>query len=259
MLGTFKHAFLCLWIAFLFFTACRNDDAPGPVTDIFYKGMQSLKLEVAYEPGAEPYAISTSGDNVWAFTELNIESLFVRRPVGLDVIVPRGWSEMTAIPDQNKSGFTVDNILELQNQYRISPGNAIDGNIFILFLNGYYKKDDTLRQNVMGIQITGTTVVAVFKPVIIALRGPLVMREYAEQSVVIHEIGHALGLVGSGLPLTSAHQDAQHGAHCTNARCVMYWENEGANITSFVQNYFGSNKKLIFGDECVADVTAYLP
>ena len=259
MLPIFKYPAFGLWIAVSFFTACKEDDAPAPVTDIFYKSMASLKMEVAYEQGAEPYAMSSSGDNVWKFTELNIESLFVQRPVALDVMVPSGLNEMTALPDQNKTGFTVDNILELADQYRISAGNETDGSIFILFLDGYYKKDDALQMNVMGIQITGTTVVAVFKPLITALRGALVVREYAEQSVVIHEIGHAIGLVNNGLPLASSHHDSQHEAHCTNTDCVMYWENEGSNISSFVQNYFGNNKKLIFGEECVADVTEYMP
>ena len=208
--------------------------------------MTTLRLEVAYEPAAEPYAISVTGGNTWAYTELNIESLFVRRPIALDVTVPNGLNEMTEIPAQNKTGFTVDNILSLANLYRKNTGNETEGDIFIVFLNGYWEKHDTLQQNVMGLQVSGTTVVAIFKPLIRATFGPTVLKEYVEQAVVIHEIGHALGLVNNGLPLSSQHQDSQHGAHCINSNCVMYWENESANISSFVQNYFGNNKKMIF-------------
>jgi len=254
-----KHPVIGLWIALFFFSACKKDAAPVPLVDTFYKSMSTLELEVAYEVGAEPYATSVGGGNTWAFTELNIESLFVKRPIALDVTVPDGLAEMMAIPVQNKTGFTVDNIKGLANHYRQNAGNDVDGNIFILFLDGYLILDDTLRQNIMGANITGTTIVAVFKPVITAMRGALVFREYAEQSVIIHEVGHAIGLVNLGLPLTSSHQDEQHKGHCVNEACVMFWANEGADIASFVQNYFGSNKKLIFGQECVTDVTDYTP
>ncbi|HXH18827.1 MAG TPA: hypothetical protein VNJ07_07055 [Chitinophagales bacterium] len=256
----FKHLFTPLWILLFFLCACKKDEPLSSGIDIFYKSMTSLKLEVAYEEGAEPYAISTSGDNVWEYAELNIESLFVQRPLALDVIVPNGLNEMTAIPDQNKTGFTVDNILGLANHYRKSTGNETDGNIFILFLNGYYRQDDTLRQTVMGLHVTGTTVVAVFKPLIASSHVTRVVREFVEQGVVIHEAGHALGMVNNGLPLASPHHDSAHGAHCTNSECVMYWQNERtANITGFVQNYFGGSKRMIFGDECVADVVNYQP
>jgi len=248
-----------MWIVIFLFSACRKDDVSDSSVDLFYKNMTSVELEVAYEEGANPYTINLSGENVWKFTELNIESLFIRRPVALDVIIPDGLGEMTIIPDQNKAGYTVDNILGLANHYRKSEGDEITGNIFILFLDGYFIQDDTLRENIMGIHITGTTVIAVFKPLISSMFIGIAVKEFTEQSVVIHEIGHTLGLVNHGLPMVTPHHDAAHKAHCTNSDCVMYWANEGIDISFFVQNYLGTNKKLIFGQECVADVTAYMP
>jgi hypothetical protein len=256
--GFFKHPFWLLWIAVLTASGCRNDEpAPSPI-DIFYKKMSSLQMEVAYEQGAEPYAISSSGDNVWEFSEMNIESLFIQRPFVPDVFVPSGLGEMTAIPAQNKSGYTVDNILGLANHYRKRTGSETDGNIFVLFLNGYFQKSDTLQTGIMGVHVTGTTVTAVFKPVIRSLFIGTAVKEYIEQSVVIHEIGHVLGLVNAGLPLTSPHEDGQHQAHCSNESCVMYWENEGVNVAAFIQNY-NRGRRLLFGPECVADVTGYQP
>src|SRR5688572_4144361 len=155
MLCNCKHFIIGLWIAVFIFSGCKKDEAPGKAIDVFYKTMSTLELEVAYEVGAEPYAISVAGGNPWAYTELNIESLFVQRPIALDVTVPDGLGEMMAIPVQNKTGFTVDNINGLANHYRQNTGNDVDGNIFILFLDGYLILDDTLRQNVMGVQITG--------------------------------------------------------------------------------------------------------
>ena len=254
----FKHSVFGLWIAVMSLSACKKDDAPSSPIDIFYKSMTSLQFEVAYEVGAEPYTINTSGNNAWEYAEMNIESLFIKRPVALDVLIPNGINEMKAIPDQNKQGFTVDNILGLANVYRRNTGNETDGNIFILFLKGYFQQNNELRQDVMGVHVTGTTVVAIFKPLISSLFLAPHVKEYIEQSVVIHEIGHALGLVKIGLPMTTPHHDDDHEGHCTNTDCVMFWKNEGADIAAFLQNY-SRGRRLIFGQECVADVTAYKP
>ncbi len=71
-------------------------------------------------------------------------------------------------------------------------------------------------------------VIAMFKDVIAStnsLTNPNTSR-YVEQSTIVHEVAHAIGLVNNGISLTSAHQDSPHGAHCTNDRCVMYYTNE---------------------------------
>lgn len=251
---------LFIWTLFVF-SSCKKEENENAFTiDVFYKKMETLTVEVAYEQGAEPYDFNSSGENIWEFAEMNIESLFVYRPIQLQVNIPVGISQMTGIPPQNKTGFTANDILNLASRYRHSEGNDIDGNIFVLFLNGYFKQNDTVRQTIAGVHITGTTVVAVFKPLITSSHVTRMVREFVEQSIVIHEAGHALGLVKNGLPLTSSHQDTDHGAHCANTNCVMYWQNErSGNVTSFVQNYLGGNKKMLFGSECVADVTDYEP
>ncbi|MDZ4846754.1 MAG: hypothetical protein SH857_14530 [Chitinophagales bacterium] len=248
--------------AFLFLASCKKEeDVKNEFSiDIFYKQMESLTLEVAYETGAEPYDYTINGENVWLFAELNIESLFAQRPLQIDVLVPAGLAQMTLIPDQIKNGFTSNDILNLSDQYRQDEGNEVSGNIFILFLDGYFKQDDTVRQTIAGVHLSGTTVVAVFKPLVTSSHVTKIIREFVEQSIVIHEIGHAIGLVKNGLPLTSSHQDIDNGAHCINTDCVMYWQNERTtNVTSFVQSYLGESKQVIFGPECIADVTDYEP
>lgn len=44
-----------------------------------------------------------------------------------------------------------------------------------------------------------------------------------ETTVLLHEMGHILGLVGKGSRLRSDHADSLHDAHCPNPNCVMYW------------------------------------
>jgi hypothetical protein len=56
--------------------------------------------------------------------------------------------------------------------------------------------------------------------------------------VVLHEIGHILGLVENGAPLSSAHRDKQHGNHCTSGKCIMYWQNNSPYVVGFVKQRF---------------------
>ena len=80
---------------------------------------------------------------------------------------------------------------------------------------------------------------------------------FVEQSTLVHELGHAVGLVDNGVPLVSQHKDSAHGAHCTNESCTMYWLDEGASdAAEFARMYVTSGDTVIFGDECLADVDA---
>jgi hypothetical protein len=75
----------------------------------------------------------------------------------------------------------------------------------------------------------------------------------------VHEVGHAVGLVNRGVPLTSDHHDAEHGAHRTNQDCVMYHANEGAaELAQFVRDAVVAGDTIILGDECLADTDSLI-
>jgi hypothetical protein len=105
----------------------------------------------------------------------------------------------------------------------------------------------------------GTGVIAMFKDVIRSTNVPAfpnVVR-FVEQSVLVHEGAHAIGLVDNGVKLASQHKDAEHGAHCTNDRCVMYWLNEGAtDAAQFARMYVISGESILFDAACLGDVDA---
>lgn len=263
------HALFVLAIV-LFATGCKKDD--DTTTDLpeefsldwFYKTIETITVEVAYEVGAEPYIIWPNGSrNVWTITEQNIEALFANRPLPVDVIVPSDYSGMTSMPNQNKDTYTLQEIIDYAEDLRVGTNTETDGNIFLLFLDGYFTQNDTTRQNVLGVNIVGTTITAIFKPVVDAAGGNILTsgrKQFIEQSTIVHELGHALGLVNNGVPLTSQHHDSDNGAHCTNTDCVMYYLNEGPDeLMGFVQNYFSTGELIIFGPECIADCERFMP
>jgi predicted Zn-dependent protease len=217
-------------------------------------------VEVAYEPGAEPYTQLPNGDNIWLFTKTNIEALFSGRDLSVDVTVPPNLAAMNDIPDQGRDNYTAQNIVNIANQHRKGQNSANLGNLWVVFLDGYFNDGDSLRTNVIGVNILGTSITAIFKPVVASAGVLSAQRLYIEQSSVVHELGHALGLVNAGVPLTNPHHDSDHGAHCTNNDCVMYWLNEGANsLANFVGIGGMSQFTVIFGPECLQDTRAFNP
>lgn len=44
-----------------------------------------------------------------------------------------------------------------------------------------------------------------------------------ERAVLVHEFGHAIGLVNLGIPMQRDHEDDEHEKHSSNSRSVMYW------------------------------------
>ncbi len=80
------------------------------------------------------------------------------------------------------------------------------------------------------------------------------VERYVEQATVVHEFGHAAGLVDNGLALASAHGDAAHPAHCTNTSCIMYWAIEGTSgAVAYVQKSLLSSSSILWGQECLDD------
>lgn len=68
-----------------------------------------------------------------------------------------------------------------------------------------------------------------------------------ERSVLVHELGHALGLVG----------DPSHGfeAHCTDAACVMYGGVDARSAARWLfPALFGGQLPLRWCDACSADL-----
>lgn len=262
---TIKYFYFLL--GFLFLTqACtddNNDDSSSNYEDLryFYDNASSLKIDVAYEPGAEPYINQGfGGSNNFLFTKNNLDDLLAGRSNTISVETDILLSDMTQIPSQNKTGFTSQDILTISKNYQTNQSTANQGVVFVIYLDGYYNLNGQNQNNVLGLSV-GSFVVAIFKPVVESVTGGGLLGgspKYAvEQATVVHEVGHALGLVNNGVDLHTSHQDTDHGKHCTNTDCVMYWANEGSGNAAGLFGSSASVNQLVFGQECKDDVVNY--
>lgn len=214
-------------------------------------------VEVDFETGAEPYTgqVATGGDT-WGLFRGNIAVLFED---GLTYDIDTTLADMEEIGETSRGSHTLREILDLVELHRDEQSTDTSAAFYILFLNGYFSEDDAERRDVLGVSITGTSIIAMFKPVIRAAEvgRRAALARFVEQATLIHEFGHAIGLVNLAIPLTSDHHDAANGAHCTNQSCVMYYLNEGVeDLLDFVERWVATSDTVLFGEACLDDVRA---
>lgn len=262
--------FLLLSLSCLVLASCKKMDkgqsklcctAEGAIDiqDFFSStNLDTLSFEVDYMDGQEPeVGNALDGNPAWNFFQNNIGALLNDSK---SIVVPKTLEEMQNIPGQNQN-YSAQNILAIANQYRQSNVASNTLNLYIVFLDGYFLSDGQENTNVLGVSIENSGVIALFKPVIDNHTfGGSNIKRFTEQTVLIHEAGHALGLVNNGLSLQSDHQDEEHGAHCNNSDCVMYWANEGLqDVIQFMMIHGTSTQAIVFGNQCLADAHAHIP
>lgn len=229
--------------------------------NLLLKNLNKLTVEVIYEAGADPYV----GNNFrnrpyWSVFETNIKAIYEQRNLNVEVVVPSELSEMTLIEIQDKDSWTADEISALIEKHKKLSPTATNGVVYALFVKGYFKNSDGIQPGVIGINITGTTIITIFKDVVENMgqtKDDLVAK-FSEQSTFVHEFGHAIGLVNNGVSQVSEHHDSAHGSHCSDPDCVMYWLNEGASeMYSYVQKYMTSGSEVMYGEKCLEDIKNY--
>ena len=112
---------------------------------------------------------------------------------------------------------------------------------------------DSGNSVVLGTAYRNTSMV-VYEKTFIDLAGTSsagINRALIETSTLRHEFGHIFGLVNSGTPLTTQHEDQNNRRHCDVEECLMYFQT--------VTNIFNSSSTSVipeFDDQCIADMQA---
>ena len=90
----------------------------------------------------------------------------------------------------------------------------------------------------LGVAVDASTV-ALFSDSIEEADGPFGRPsvEDVENSVLVHEVGHLLGLVNLVYESPVDHEDPDHPGHSNNDDSVMYWAIESVDVGNFI---FGS-------------------
>tara|TARA_R110002049_G_scaffold90785_3_gene227275 strand:- start:305 stop:1102 length:798 start_codon:yes stop_codon:yes gene_type:complete len=259
------------FLLFFLFVGCGNKKSNVEITlidkqteenlKLLYKSMSLMEIEVVYEPDAEPYVGNRpNGQSYWTILESNIKEVFKQREGEYSLVVPTSLDQMTSIPAQNKSSWTSEDLQVLESKFRKTIPTGSQASVFVVFLKGNYNQDGVTNPNIIGVSLAGTTLIAIFKDVVesASAGSPQSVAKFMEQSTLVHEFGHVVGLVDNGLNMSTPHIDEEHGHHCDNPNCVMFWKNEGkSNLILFVQQIMTSGSTVMFDQNCLEDTKNY--
>lgn len=230
---------------------------PGPAA-VYDPAITSVVVEIDYETGNAPYTGPIIGfGDTFDLAVANIDRVFSHRK---QLSIPRVLSAMEDIGPVPDEELTVNDVITLAAQFRNRHDTATEMTYYVVFVSGHFADQNGPNPNILGVSIGGNSHVIVMFKDVIKSTGSLVnpnTERYVEQSTIVHELGHALGLVDNGVAMAAPHRDTQHGPHCNNDACVMYWLNEGATeATQFALQHVLTNNSILFDAACLADVDA---
>jgi hypothetical protein len=188
-----------------------SNSEPGQLAGRFLRDTTygSLVVEVDYPVGRAPDA-----DAIDAL--VNRLNRVCRKPGGVTVVLD------DAIPLEDfpalEDATSLEN-LEISWRGRYADASTGVAVLYVLCVPGGHV-DDTKTQRALGMAFGGSSV-ALFLDA--TDRGTDVFATTAEMRamVLMHEVGHMLGLVNNGTPMVAPHEDPDHPQHCDDATCLM--------------------------------------
>jgi hypothetical protein len=161
---------------------------------------------------------------------------YLNKPDGIQIV-------SNTIASSGKVKLSLGDVVAIEKKSRIdfTAGNTIA--VHILLADADYTDSDDLAISYWN------TSFCLFGKAIYANSGSggQVSRTNLMSTLLEHEFGHLLGLVGQGSPEQRPHRDALNGSHCSNPNCLMY---------SSVETNPTVNVIPIFDTDCITDLRA---
>ena len=222
-----SRALLLLAVAGLA-AGCAGPWKPAPPSLYFEDLLQAepftrLVIQVDHAPGRAPSEAAKT------HLLMTLQNVTRKAEISFDV--------RQTLPDAPRETWTADELLEAERALRRHEHMAPVALLHLLYPAGVYDGG-----NAAGVTISGPVLgpVVVFLDTLRELRvgtplgalpvaNPAPAVDVLERSTLLHEAGHAMGLVNNGLPMVKAREDHDNEGHTTNPRSVMYWSVESAN------------------------------
>ncbi|MCF3107485.1 zinc-dependent metalloprotease [Niabella sp. CC-SYL272] len=194
----------------------------------------SLAVEIQYVTGYAPDAAAL--DQLQQFLNARLN-----KPGGITITTK-------VVPNPGEATLSLNQIREIENNNRTLFNTDTRLSIYVLYSNSDFTDASTL-----GIAYRNTSAALMGKKIHENSGGfGQVSRTKLEATVLEHEVGHLLGLVDLGAPMQSSHKDTQHGSHCSNDQCLMYYASETTDVFGFLSR----NAAPSLDAGCLADLKA---
>ena len=194
----------------------------------------SLVVQIQYVEGFRPTDQGVANLREFLTARIN-------KPRGISIV-------LEAIDIQTQSSYTADDVATLEEQHRTAYTEGSTLALYFILMDGEFADD----ANVLGFAYWNTSM-AIFQEKIENNTGGALQpsQSTVEGIVMNHEVGHNLGLVNNGTPMQTDHHDEEHGKHCDNTDCLMYYQ---VRRLDFIQNMTGDGPLL--GADCIDDLQA---
>lgn len=177
---------------------------------------RSLTIEIQYMPGYEPDAEAVANLRGFLYEH-------VQKPGGIRVTTKE-------IDAPANTVLSLDEVVAIERANRTAFAAGDRLTLYILYSNGQYTDP-----NILGWAYRNTSAVLFAKKIHEhSNRRGKPDRTKLETTILLHELGHLLGLVNVGTPLQSPHKDDNHGKHCKNTKCLMYHKVDTRYIPSLL-------------------------
>lgn len=215
-------AFVLLVVASALAAGCASQSGVGAQTP-YYEAVLGgapftrLVIEIDHAPGREP------GAEAIAHLEMTMRNITQKTDVEVKVDA--------SLPSAAKT-WTADDLRALELETRTTAHAMPIAVLHVLYPAGEYEKPGVAGVTIAGPVIGPTVVfldtlreylVPVENPVVPSLALPEDAVRIVERSTLLHEAGHAFGLVNNGIDPVCPHEDAEHPAHSQNEDSVMYF------------------------------------
>ena len=245
--------FSIITLSFLSCSSDKNDDPVGDGTNktlnkkptgtsardfLAASTYNTLVIELVYIDGFKPNA--TSIQNLKTFLEDRLN-----KPNGINIIEKK-------IPALNLAPYDNNDLLVVEDTFRSVYNNQSVLTLYAFFADGG-SVSDTNNSFVLGTAYQNTSFV-IYENTIKNNSGGIGQpnRIDLETVVMIHEMGHLLGLVDLGSTMQTPHIDNAHGKHCDNEDCLMFWQAETGDIFA---SLIGGNIPELDAN-CISDLQA---
>jgi len=199
----------------------------------------TLSTEIFYVEGLEPTSAT-----IEAFENFLSERL--NKSGGIEITLKE-------IASPGKSVYSITDIRALEDDIRTAYNENGKVAVFGIFIDGEYS-ENTDEGSVLGVAYRNTSFVIFEETIRTFSSQPFAPNlNILESTVLHHEFGHLMGMVNVGTTMQTDHQDVEHGKHCTEENCLMFWT---AETGEGILNMLGGGTIPKFDSFCIADLQA---